>query len=62
MVTISRPSACSARYEHELTGWPSSSTMQAPHSESSQPSLAPVSPTSLRSTESRLRPGSISTG
>src|SRR6476469_8325946 len=61
-VVTSLPSACSARYEHELTGLPSSSTMQAPHSESSHPSLLPVSPISVRSTDSRLRPGSISTG
>ena len=62
MVVTSRPSAWRARYEQEFTGRPSSSTMQAPHSESSQPSFAPVSPTSVRMTESRLRPGSISTG
>ncbi len=31
--------------------------MQAPHSESSQPSLLPVRPSSVRTTESRLRCG-----
>ena len=36
--------------------------MQAPHSESSHPSLLPTSPSSVRSTQSRLRCGSTSIG
>ena len=61
-VVISRPSACRARYEQEFTGSPSSSIMQAPHSESSQPSLEPVRPRCSRTARSRLVCGSISTG
>ena len=61
-VVTSLPSACSARYEQLFTGSPSSSIMQAPHSESSQPSFAPVRPTASRTAASRLVPGSSSTG
>ena len=61
-VVTSLPSAWSARYEQLFTGSPSSSIMQAPHSESSQPSFAPVRPTASRTAASRLVPGSSSTG
>ena len=61
IVVTSWPSAWSARYEQELTGLPSISTMQAPHSESSQPSFGPVRPISVRSTDSSDRLGSTST-
>ena len=40
----SRPSAHTARWLHEYTGLPSSSTVHAPHSPRSQPILVPVSP------------------
>ena len=39
----------------ELTGWPSSSTVQAPHSPAPQPFLVPVSPISSRMTSSSVR-------
>src|SRR5207253_2884880 len=61
IVWTSRPPACSARNEHELTGLLSIRTMHAPHSESSQPSLVPLKPSSPRSTDRRLRCASIST-
>ena len=56
-VVTSRPSAWTARYEHEFTGRPSIRTMHAPHSQSSQPSLVPVRPSSVRSTETSERCG-----
>ena len=62
IVVIALPAACAARNEHELTGWPSSSTMHAPHSESSQPSFVPVRPISPRITLSRSRVWSVVTG
>ncbi len=62
IVVTSRPSAWSARYEQAFTGLPSSSIMQAPHSESSQPSFDPVRPTASRTASSSDVPGSSSTG
>src|SRR4029079_15495518 len=44
------------------TGFPSRSIMQAPHSESSQPSLAPVRPTTSPTAARRLVPGSDAPG
>src|SRR5208282_2567430 len=44
MVRMSLPSALIARYRQALTGSPSSSTVQAPHSPVLQPSLVPVKP------------------
>src|SRR5262245_45630944 len=43
-VVTSRPSACTARTEHDLTGVPSSSTVQAPQPDVSQPTWVPVRP------------------
>ena len=44
MVSTSPPSHSTPRTRHESTGWPSSSTAQAPHSPSSQPCLVPHGP------------------
>src|SRR3954468_23577097 len=58
MVPISAPSASTARTKHEQTSLPSTVTLQAPQSPVPQPSLVPVRPSVLRSTSSRLLPGS----
>src|SRR5437868_6246337 len=42
IVRTSRPSACPASIRHEFTSLPSTITVQAPQSPTSQPSLAPV--------------------
>src|SRR6266511_3281970 len=47
-VSIPRPSACTARNVQDLIGTPSTSTVQAPHPEVSQPMCVPVSPTCSR--------------
>jgi hypothetical protein len=64
MVVTSRPFAIAASVRHELTGIPSSSTVQAPQTPTLQPSLVPVSARSLRRkwTSSLLSGTSRSTG
>src|SRR4051794_26885021 len=58
MVPISAPSASTARTRQAQTRRPSTVTLQAPQSPVPQPSLVPVRPSVLRSTSSRLLPGS----
>src|SRR5487761_1177899 len=48
MVVTSQPSVSAARKVHELTGRPSTKTVQAPHTCASQDGLTPVSPSSSR--------------
>src|SRR5262245_29332334 len=43
-----RPSACTANIVHAFTDTPSSSTVQAPQDDVSQPTLVPVSPQTSR--------------
>src|SRR5712692_5456952 len=57
MVLILQPSACSAGTRQLLTMAPSSSTVQAPHSPSPQPSFVPVSFSSSRITSSKRAMG-----
>src|SRR6266511_3538106 len=47
-VSIPRPSACTARNVQDLIGAPSTSTVQAPHPEVSQPMWVPVRPSCSR--------------
>src|SRR5437762_8545036 len=49
-VLTRRPSQARPSTRQDSTGWPSRSTVQVPHSPSSQPCLVPVSPRSSRST------------
>src|SRR5882724_12409664 len=53
-VMIRAPSVSTGSARHESTGAPSTSTVQVPHSPSSQPCLVPVSPRSSRSTSTRV--------
>src|SRR5260221_1328737 len=56
MVVTARPSAWTAKSEHDFTAAPSSRTVQAPHWLVSQPTWVPVSPsTSRRKWTSRTR-------
>src|SRR5690348_15970628 len=48
MVSTSRPSMSAARKQHELTGFPSTSTVHAPHTCTSQDCLVPVRPSRSR--------------
>ncbi len=48
------PSAASASMRQPETGWPSTRTVQAPHMPTPQPSRAPSSASSLRSTSSSV--------
>src|SRR5207244_4450096 len=59
IVVISCPSQLAASMVQESMGVPSSSTVQAPHEESSQPLLEPVSCRSWRSASSSTLLGSI---
>src|SRR5215813_6389240 len=61
MVVTSRPWASSAKIRQESTVLPSSSTVQAPHSPSLQPSLVPVRCNSSRSSCNNDCCGSIAT-
>src|SRR5579872_521836 len=61
MVSTSAPAICSTGTRQLLTSWPLTSTEQAPHSPSPQPSLAPVRPHSRRSTSSKRSIGKTST-
>ncbi len=60
MVSTSRPSASAARYVQELTGSPSTSTVQVPHTWTSHDRLAPVRASRSRSTSSSSSWGSTS--
>src|SRR3954447_11788309 len=62
MVSTLRPAHSSASTRHDSTGSPSSSTVQAPHSPSSQPCLVPVRPRSSRRTSSKVLYGAKETG
>src|SRR5262245_46309462 len=53
-VETARPSRSAGRARHDSTGSPSTSTVQVPHSPSSQPCLVPVRPRSSRRTSSRV--------
>src|SRR5262249_22480085 len=57
IVVTSRPAACAARKQHELTGRPSTRTVQAPQTWTSQERFAPVRPS-----ESRRKSSSSSFG
>ena len=48
MVVTARPSAWAASTVHDFTDSPSSSTVQAPHDDVSQPTLVPVRPATSR--------------
>ena len=50
MVVISRPARLIAKVRHARSGFPSTSTVQAPHSPMPHPYLAPVSPKRSRNT------------
>ena len=52
IVSIRRPATLAASVMQASRGWPSTSTVQAPHSPPSQPCLVPVRPSSSRSTSS----------
>src|SRR5947208_16853227 len=61
MVVMDFAAAALTGIWHERRGAPPISTVQAPHAPSPQPYLAPVRPSSSRSTISRLRSGCGST-
>src|SRR5262245_43032453 len=52
MVVIFLPAAVDIGVLQERIGWPSSSTVQAPHSAMPQPNLVPVMPSVSRITQS----------
>src|SRR6202035_3210958 len=52
MVVTARPATAAAGRTHERIGWPSTSTVQAPHRGMPQPYLVPVKPSTSRSTQS----------
>ena len=58
MVSTRLPATSPMGVEQDRTAWSSTSTVQAPHSPSPQPNLAPVSPRSLRKTHSSMRSSS----
>jgi len=60
-VVTSHPSACPVATRHAQTGSPSSSTVQAPQSPASHPTLVPVSPSSSRSTRESRCTGELET-
>ena len=59
-VRISWPSHITARVVHDLTGWPSISTTQAPQLDVSQPQCVPVRPSVSRMKWTSSRRGSTS--
>src|ERR1700704_2272197 len=59
MVVISCPSQLAASIVQDIMAVPSTSTVQAPHDESSQARLEPVSPIFCRSTSSKSALDSI---
>src|ERR1043165_6208866 len=61
MVVTSRLSASSPNIRHERIDRPSTSTVQVPHSPSSQPCLVPVNAKSSRKTSSRVLCGAKAT-
>src|SRR5687768_12274894 len=52
MVVTFFPAAADTGVMQDLTGWPSTWTVQAPHCAMPQPNLVPVSPSSSRMTQS----------
>src|SRR5881396_2826303 len=60
-VLISRPAISTGRARHDSTGSPSTSTVQVPHSPSSQPCLVPVKARSSRKTSSKVLCGANAT-
>src|SRR5258708_396500 len=58
MVVTARPSACTAKSEHDFTAAPSSRTVHAPHWLVSQPTCVPVSPSTSRRKWTRSNRGS----
>ena len=61
MVSMRRPAISDTRAVHERTGWPSTSTVHAPHCPSPHPYLAPVRPSVSRSSQSSFESGWTST-
>src|SRR5262249_42372894 len=61
MVVVDLPCASEARIWQDLTGWPSTSTVHAPHCPSPQPYLVPVRSSLSRRTVSRVSDGAAST-
>src|ERR1017187_10069575 len=60
MVVIFLPTASEARVWQDFTAWPSSRTVQAPHSPSPQPYFVPVRLRQLRRTERSVSsPGAL---
>src|ERR1700679_2573324 len=62
MVVILAPTASANSVWQDLTAWPSSRTVQAPHSPSPHPYLVPVRLRRLRRTESRVSSAGAGTG
>src|ERR1041385_6058923 len=60
-VLTRRPAHARPRARQESTGFPSTSTVQVPHSPSSQPCFVPVRPRSSRSTSSSVLWGAKAT-
>src|SRR6188768_1419940 len=56
-----RPAISDTRAVHERTGWPSTSTVHAPHCPSPHPYFAPVRPSVSRSSQSSFESGWTST-
>ena len=56
-VVTSRPSACTPNIVHDFTGWPSSSTVQAPQLVVSQPTCVPGEPELLADQVREEQPG-----
>src|ERR1019366_7428559 len=52
MVVIFLPATAEMGVTHDLTGWPSIWTVQAPHSNMQHPNLVPVKPSVSRKTHS----------
>src|SRR6266536_5614642 len=61
MVVTAWPVTSAAGVTHARVGAPSTSTVHAPHAPTAHPYFAPVSPSSSRSTTSRLRSGAVGT-
>src|SRR5687768_15842847 len=61
MVVTGLPATAASRVVHERASWLSRSTEHAPQCPSPQPYFEPVNPSSYRSTDRRLSPGSPST-
>src|ERR1700687_1591403 len=60
-VVTSHPSTCPVATRHAQTGSPSNSTVQAPQSPASHPTLVPVSPSSSRNTRDSRCHGELET-